>query len=46
MAVITNMAFINVMVVAVRLWWFKKKLLSLGEKPFCLSITRCLSNCL
>ncbi|KAK0624148.1 potassium transporter [Immersiella caudata] len=30
MAVITNMAFINVMVVVVRLWWFKRKLMSLG----------------
>ncbi|KAK3984554.1 potassium transporter [Cladorrhinum sp. PSN332] len=29
MAVITNMAFINVMVVVVRLWWFKRKLLAL-----------------
>ncbi|KAK5652919.1 hypothetical protein OQA88_9398 [Cercophora sp. LCS_1] len=35
MAVITNMAFINVAVVVVRLWWFKRKLLALGtiSKP-------------
>ena len=31
MAVITNMAFIHVIVVVIRLWWFKRKLLALGE---------------
>lgn len=33
MAVITNMAFINVMVVVVRLWWFKRKLLAISKYP-------------
>lgn len=33
MAIITNMAFINVMVVVVRLWWFKRKLVAVGKYP-------------
>jgi hypothetical protein len=32
MAIITNMAFINVVVIVVRLWWFKKKLMCLGKR--------------
>ena len=31
MAIITNMAFINVIVVVVRLYWFKRKMKAVGR---------------
>lgn len=30
---VTNLGFVNIMVVVVRLWWFRKHLKKLGEQP-------------
>jgi len=44
MAVITNMAFVNVIVIIVRLWWFKRKLMALGKPTTLVLVSTLLSN--